>query len=478
MGELPFIPFTDSLKDVLRRNFIKSCSVWLLGKDESSLLAQAANSSWETALSISFLAEAREIFFENGEEKSLCDDIEFRSTNAIRWLLNKKIILGADHVSWDRGTWDTAVVIRALLTAIKIYSERFSVAEKRQINTAVFKGVRWSFGRFGGWEKEVKFPFGPCDVAQILITTIHIKERFPQLGKEIITPDDEDTILSMVEYLLHIRNESQINSEAVSYWIDFFNSAEVIESLAMFYNYSKKDSALSSRVAELLKDIELTYKQTYRYFENSQVDERWGTHAETCRVLYSYIKISTLIPIVPPEPHLVLKSLRWICDEKQFFSDGSFLHTMFITIFFYPALLQVYENWPLSKRKIQEIYDDIIWVSPMRTSPERSARLSAELRNRELGDLNAKYTSEKNKSERMISRRRRKLKKYLLTSFFLAGAVVVFLTLGNLLNILSFSFEPTLTVHERMDFLSYFTVYVAICVAILGLIWKYERIPK
>ena len=30
---------------------------------------------------------------------------------------------------------------------------------------------------------------------------------------------------------------------------------------------------------------------------------------------------------IEPEAQIVFKSLRWICDEKQFFNDGSFLHT-------------------------------------------------------------------------------------------------------------------------------------------------------
>src|SRR5436309_6463632 len=116
MAELPFTPYSDTLRKVLRQQYIRKVATWLLGKDENSVLAQAGNSVWEAALTIIFLAEASDILAEAQEDSDLREQIRYKSAAVARWLLTKKIspIGTSDHAYWERVTWDTSVVIRGL----------------------------------------------------------------------------------------------------------------------------------------------------------------------------------------------------------------------------------------------------------------------------------------------------------------------------------------------------------------------------
>jgi hypothetical protein len=68
-----------------------------------------------------------------------------------------------------------------------------------------------------------------------------------------------------------------------------------------------------------------------------------------------------------------------VCDEKQILSDGSFLHSTFITNFFVHAVWQVYRTWSLSGCPVQEVYDVALWAAPVRSTPERAKRLSVQV---------------------------------------------------------------------------------------------------
>jgi hypothetical protein len=50
--ELPFEPFTETLKSIIRKKYIARVYEWLLGKHVGSILAEESNSNWESALSI------------------------------------------------------------------------------------------------------------------------------------------------------------------------------------------------------------------------------------------------------------------------------------------------------------------------------------------------------------------------------------------------------------------------------------------
>jgi hypothetical protein len=340
VDELPFAPFVDTLKSILRKKYIKNVCKWLKGKHSGGILAEEGNSNWESALTIMVFSAAQKIFESNKEEKEFCEKIPSVCAEVGRRLLREKVECTPQFVYWDNCTWDTAVVSRALLSIIHLYPEKFSDSEKREILTAVHKAIHWLFMRFEKWEEEVKYPFGPSDVAQILITTLYLKEKFSEEYAELLSKYDlRDKQTSIEEqifmYLIKVRKtETRIEGdieERLSSWGDFFQTAEALDSLVMYYISLDE---INPNQKKLMNEIHDVSKEVFRFLENNQTETgMWGAHIDTIRSLYIYVKAPKFLDFLDSEPHLVFKALRWICDEKQFFSDGSFLHTMFLTIF-------------------------------------------------------------------------------------------------------------------------------------------------
>lgn len=471
MAELPFMPWTAELRDVIRHDYISPAVSWLMGKSTTGVLAQESNSNWEAALTIRFFSEAREMFLEHQEESSLCATIPTRCCVVARWLLDNLTEVSAGMVCWDGGTWDTSVVVRALITCLTLYREGFSDSEAAKIVESTVKALRWLELRFSQWEREVKYPFGPADVAQILITAVFVREMIPNIsGAELEASDlpvGPDVMKDIVNYLLHIRTQEnppgvQLEDESFDFvwWGDFFQTAEVLEALAEYYRYHKRDARADHKTLEMIED---TAVRVFRFLEYSQEESMWGTHVDTLRTVYSYIRVPTMLPIVSPEPHILFKALRWICDEKQRFPDGSFLHTMFLTIFMVDALVQVHNYWELAQRTIGEVYDDCLWAAPVRTSSERTARFAAEL-----DGLALKRALAESREQLSNLTEQQKRIGYSL------GLTIVALSLlgasGSLLNLARVTFNFSI-VHTG-DWLKLLALLVSTYIAVLVLIWR------
>jgi hypothetical protein len=383
---LPFEPFTETLQSIIRKKYITRVYKWLQGKHDGSILAEESNSNWECALTIMFFIDIHSIFDANNEEKEFCEKVPSLCADVARHLILRKIVVSPQFVCWDRVTWDTAVVVKALLKTLKSYPDKFSDGDKKDILNSVYKAMHWLFMRFEKWETEVKYPFGPADVAQILITTVYLKENFPVEYQKILkeysfknkdTHIEEEICRYLIQRKETIKRVIGEIEERTAWWGDFYQTAETLESLAIYYSASSKSG---EQKQALMNEIENTSKEVFRFIEHNQSEDgMWGTHVDTLRTLYVYIKATKLLPFINSEPHLVFKALRWICDEKQCFDDGSFLHTMFLTIFMCEAFVEVHNSWPLSKFSIAKVYDDVLWESPMRTSPERTRRFVAEM---------------------------------------------------------------------------------------------------
>lgn len=381
----------ETLQEILLNEYMKKTAKWLLGKRKGKLHAYYGNSHWEAALSIDFLSSLFELL-DKKNDKKLRDDIYSTIHHGIRWLLSEKEVTNAKLVHWDGVTWDTSVVVRTTLHEAMCRKKAFSPKELDEIRDSSVMALAWLFKRFYGWEKEVKYPFGDADVAQILITVLFIKENYPKIlskaiekANEILNQKkNEDDFLEDIVVFLISRKGMHQNREDTCFWEDFFQTAEVLEALTLTYvyfiNLNKKPKKTT------IQDLRQIIYKTLHTFEITQSRGMWSTHADTCRVLFSYVKCSKLVGI-DPEPQIVFKSLRWLCDEKQTFKDGSFLHTSFITVFYALALMEVYKNWPHATKNTLELYDDVIWFMEASSSVERGKRLLVEKEYHELLDL-------------------------------------------------------------------------------------------
>ncbi len=487
-GELPFTPFSAPLRDVLRTKYIRNAAIWLMGKEDNSILAQAGNSVWEAALTVRFLADVSEIFAESGEEAELSERIRYKSAVVSRWLLSKRT-----GDCWENVTWDTSVTVRALMIALKKYSDSFSDHERREILEAIRKGIGWLCHRFSQWETQVKYPFGPADVSQIVIALIHLTVDHPELYQAVCNDyygveGPTDLAAEIVQYLLHKKTEKTLTIETTAgaeeviayWWDDYFSTAEVVEALAWFHQYCESSDARRQEHKQLLHSVKVALVRACTYFEQEQVEGMWGSHIDTVKVIYSYVIIRRLVPqraaavdapLIVPEVHTTFKALRWMCDEKQIFSDGSFLHTMFLTIFYALALVEIYRSWEPAHDAIAKIYDDVVWFSPVRTTPERSRRLAAEISNTELNDQLEARERQLAHLALQLNRARQSRVKIAWTGVVGVLGIPLLFIVGVMLNVIHLKFA----IDNASDFLEYLGVFVAILVAAMAAIWQYDR---
>jgi hypothetical protein len=501
MTNLPFSPYSDTLRDVLLNKYIKRVAKWLLGKDSSEILAQHTDSAWETALSTIFLIEVSNIK-ELKDQDNLQKEIQFKCIAATRWLLDKKIT-DSDFTFWDGVTWDTSVVIRSLVTCLKKYSNKFTKDEQEEIENVISSGLSWLCYKFNRWEAEVKYPFGPADIAQIVNTLICVAKEYPHFFKKALTKDSRtitliDQIFDIIEYLLNCKTEQtlrvkisiDLDETIVTYWWDdYFSTSEVVESLARFYGFyteevenQQLDDSIKKKHGKLAASIKKVLIGACAYFEQKQVDGMWGSHIDTLKVIHAYVLIRRMFPqksqpydeeFIVPEIHTTFKALRWICDEKQIFSNGSFLHTMFLTIFYAQAILEIHRSWEPAEYRIDRLYDDVVWFSPVRTTPERSKRLAQELRNSDLSDsLSEQKRRYKHLQSKFINTTIFLIKiNVTIVSFFLL-IVPFFIFLGNYFNLLKIS--PTIL--DIGNLFQFSSVFFTIALAIIAVIWNYDRI--
>jgi hypothetical protein len=320
-----------SLRDILLDWYLVPAARWLVGASTSDyLLPQAAGSSWECALAIDYLLDLRG---ELANEPQLADLIPHKVSQTARWMLEQRVREPNDGTSWESVTWDTAVCIRALMRTINELPEQFSGVEQEQFTKGSVSGVRWLIDRFRAWDIAVMYPYGPADVAQILETLLYVTNAAPDMltGLDLLVADESkapwkgaNVIDEIAAYLIAAEDDLADVSvdpkgkvEALSFWADCFQSGEVIDCLTSYLLHCTRPEVRAQCQEHVIAGI--------RYFERQQVDGKWGSHADTCRALYGYLRATHAIPTARQENHVVMKALRWMCDEKQTFRDGSSL---------------------------------------------------------------------------------------------------------------------------------------------------------
>lgn len=503
--EIPFKEFDKPLKEVLMSNYLKPVSKWLAGERQNALLAMEAKSVWETGLSAIFLADMDE---EEGEDGvALLSD---RASSISSWLLSKRMSEVIQHngkeitvYHWDKVTWDTSVVVRSLLIMIDKYHNRFSDSDKNDIIETCESACIWLYYMFLNWDNEVKYPFGPADLGQILTTILLLQEKFPQIYTRLCKQFNEDEskldiATQIARKLLSIKTEysskehqitipiSDEKKEIVTYWWDdFFSSAEVVEALALFYVYcvnSEKENSPLLPISD--KSIKTVIREALvracLHFEKEQLDGMWGNHIDTIKVLYAYVRVRDLVPkdeetpIVTPEVHTVFKALRWMCDEKQIFKDDSsdenspksFMHTMYLTVFYAHTLLEIYKRWDPVHHTLGKVYDDVVWSSPTRTTPERAKRLALELEFIKLSEL-------QNKTENKFLAAKRLTQ---LTFFSVLSFLLVFFGFGKWSNIVESSFA--INFQQQGSSIDLIALFIALLVVGASVVFGINRLFK
>ncbi len=501
--DTPFEPFDDTFRAVLIRNYLCPVAKWLFGSGPDRLLAQESNSAWEAALSLIYLIRFSDLLkrFEITEQDSpALNSIERKCLQTADWLCSIARHVSDDELSWENVTWDTATVIRALFVIKHHFGDALPAKQKTSIDAAIKKGLLWLLRRFAMWRRTVKYPFGPADIASIAVCLAEGRQNFPKLVNDVCKtafsdeqPRDQIWIRALrdiSEYLLlqatipkNVIDADTLQHLGPCWWDDFFTTSEALEALGEYLRIADQTIKERKDHEELVERVRKALISAACFFEQSQADGMWGSHIDTIKVLYIYLKLPSYIEtssrkddLVSNELHIAFKAMRWICDSKQFFSDGSIMHTMFLTVFASHTLLEIADHWPPASRQISDLYDDVVWAAPVRISAEKieRTRIALELeRNIRLRtDEKENFDHEKNVYEYALSNNRAGTRTILLTIAWLvvAGSIAVLLDV--------IDFKIAFQVKSANDLFAFLGVMVTSYIGLVTLVWRQRSKPK
>jgi hypothetical protein len=320
-------------------------------------------------------------------------------SKSVEYLVQQTTI-GNETCNWDNNIWDTAVITRALLMYRRDYPDYALWICKNQVCE---KSLRWLCMQVANWEN-LRYTLGVSDLSQILRTFITAKDIIPeyvgQISIEVLRGDDHlDVVDGLIQEIIHLAIPTELmidgKSEQVIVWDDdAFGTSEILISLSRYL--STKESLQNHKLKSEILDL---IGRGLRYIELQQRDGRWGIEEETAVALRAYLVGNQVWgKSRGPEPHIVFKALRYLCDEKTVFPDGSIAHEMEPTIYFALALIETLHRWRLQdglcdNKPAIELYDFILWNTPTRSTIERSLRTKAETDASILRELNTNLTT-------------------------------------------------------------------------------------
>lgn len=396
---LPFSS-TNQLRTELIKQYLIPSIDWLADsydKASTTVLPTKLGNLWETAYVILCLLRSKNIIESNIGFKG---DYVKRISDSVDFLLDR-VREDRDTANWDGGLYDTAVVIRALIEYLRIYPEGTNATRSSAL---IDKSLIWLFKEVREWETE-RYSLGLADLSQTLrailqweefrqeidINTflknhgIDFRERADDFVAELIIKqlsfDDSiskiDKDISDIDRAISVeKNKFEIKKKPpIDFQSDIWNTSEAILGLTGYFFRRKENTNLIPRINDVLQ-------QSIRFLETEHTDGKWGLPDVTSLALMAYLRGYSTAGSIEPEPHIVFKTIRWLCDSKQRFSDGSILHSTNHTIFFSLALIEVFNSW-LSVGSVRDIsvidiYDYVLWQMPARTTVERAKRLETE----------------------------------------------------------------------------------------------------
>lgn len=378
-----FKPFYDFGKNIFRNElwveYIDPVVRWfLLDEDKHTgyLLPQISGSIWECSLAIDFLLRV----YVESTDQTLKDVIETKCINTSRWMIScLKSEENAGEKSWDSAPWDTAVALNSLSNCIEFFSKKYTDEEKRQFYESAVQIARWLVSQSSNWKSPDGYLTADAtDLSVTLTVLLNLLEH-----KNVLSiPSDMDlakSIDDIANMLLQcVEEDNDEGALVLSNWGNLFNVAEVICGLADYYKWNDISDDRKKIVSIAIKEGLLYIESINKSGDSPDIN----SVADSCGILWCYLKASRAFPEFDHNDIMVFKSLCWLCDSNKVMSDGSFLHSSYVTIFYALSLIEAYDTWKLGNKSTNEVYHLVVWLNPNIEITERAKRLDLELRNK------------------------------------------------------------------------------------------------
>lgn len=478
MKNLPFPP-DKPLFDTIRKKYLLDVLKWLgdfHDPTSKTFLGAKTGSTWGVGYALICLFQAKAIYLESelfpgGFDQKANQSIEF---------LVKKATFGTETCNWEGNIWDTAVITRALMLYCIEYSESANEVRKSKVCE---KSLKWLCLQLANWH-DIRYTLGITELSQILRTLVVAQEIIPdELGRISAEIQEEenhpDVLESLVEEIVHSAKLTELTSDGKSEQVvawdeDVFGTAETIVSLSRYV--TSKATFVNQNLKKEILDL---IGQALRFIELQQRDGRWGIEEETAVALRAYmVGHRAWGKPLEPEPHIVFKALRYLCDAKTVFPDGSIAHEMEPTIYYTLALIETLKGWRLpdglcDNKPAIDLYDFILWNTPARSTYERLLRTKAESEASILRELNDSLTNRLVMLSKQLGFWQSTL--YIIVWFSL---LVFFVILSNSISTTPISVPIGIKVTDWQVFIALTVAWVTLGVAVYRILMNRRKINK
>ena len=418
---MPFQNPDELFTDALYNEFICKSIKWV--EDSSCGGAFAANfgSYWESAYMLSYLIDVSKIIKERNDAVLDAERVHSMCDSIVNFLIRPEDQLLITN--WENNIWDTSVIANSLLYYVDYFgvdmSNKIPICQKMQkVLPAV---IKWLYDQFTENEAVYsQYSFSVVDYSRILYLFIYVcKSSYRAKLLQPVHLKISDIISALHGLAMHIdkskvvenvliysESTRAVSTEEIVNWGDCFVTAEICEAMSrylLFLIADKANKISSHDHDDWVKHMYSSLKRAMRWVEAVQSSEgMWGAHDDTIRCLSSYIATISALKEFERSPfngitessgtmacgigesdcedHKVFKAIRWLFDPKQRFSDGSYLHTSFLSVFFFETFVSIYKHWNFSDGKtIYKIYDEVFWMSPARTTQEKGQVVELEI---------------------------------------------------------------------------------------------------
>ena len=393
-----------AFRDQLAEHYILPVARWLLGPAElECVLPKIAGSNWECALTLDFFTRLNASGIP-GCEAVMADGRE-KLAQTLTWMLGQ-LEFSSDRMmaSWDGNMWDTAVGAQALANAVSC-ENGWGVFEgqSNDAGRSLAAVGRWLCEAFSGWGEVVRYVDEPADLAQALKAMILIHDSSLCAGlpaqdlgslRSLLVANIDALVSALLAHQAHTVQSLEDGAAESGFWVDAMHTSEVVDSFAAYLMFRRGEPTSSSPTVDTT-DVQAAVTRGMMHLEVTQRRGSWGGGEMTCGTLYWYLATVRSLQQLDHEvsvavDHVVFRGLRWMCDPDQALSDGSFLHTTYVTVFYSLAIVEAYITWQAGKKTTMQVYDVSLWDAIAINTSERGRRFQLEWQVRKLEAERAK----------------------------------------------------------------------------------------
>ncbi|MFD0207128.1 MULTISPECIES: hypothetical protein [Saccharothrix] len=495
LARRPFLPFDARFADVLIRDFAIPALRWLHGHSTGAAPSTLVSAHAEVAMTASATIEL--ITKANGAAIDAArEDLLVKCVDGVVWLYRQATFHEDGTCCFDHSSYDTSTVARALFDALRHESlvEELATRGIPSMDKVILGSARWLLVRFDQADRgDIGAMLNPSEYAQIGRALAVLTERYDldehvgahtryQTCSEVISRILMTLFERKSERMVDVTPEGGGNRTLAIWWDDFFGTSEVLLFLGAVSDSADHGRTVLTAVERAM--IRECIARCFLLVEHSQADGLWGGYLDTVGVLNAYVSISENSKRLFNEgrgrhqlvaqPRIVFRAVRWVCDPTQRSSDGSVLHTAWLTTLFVIALVRVATMWEYSDRTVGELYDDLSMAMDRGISEHRASQISAILDRENALEKLAAESALLHRARAVSSHLRWVRSRFALTVLVIVLGGATATSVGTLGGIFTVEFHSKNTA----DVLSLVALTTAGVLAIITVLWSVGRPPE